>query len=330
MNNKITLTNLFNTNHEVHDLLNDLINIHDNAEDALMNVKIQQSTNSTTDDEFVTTTNVVDLLADLVGDTYDLYNALKSHYLNTSCLLKIIQDQSEQLNNLTNTLNNYDGELKIKEQQCSDLMNNKIELLDTNYKLDMQAKQSKGQLEDALDQLNNLQQQYNKLQQQYNLAISKVNSMQDQIKQQQIENSLLNIKVNDTANKQNNDLVSLTNNIKNLLIYLDTYKEPVKKGIDFYKNNIKKSKKGITGEGAMAFNHAVDTEELIQDYIKNNYKLTDNIVKKYNTYTKITRNGLRYRLVQAGVWKNDTTDKINLDDFINNSNIINNDDTDIL
>lgn len=43
----------------------------------------------------------------------------------------------------------------------------------------------------------------------------------------------------------------------------------------------------------------INTDELIKEYIDNGYKLTSDMVSKYN----ITYQGIRLRLVERGIWK---------------------------
>lgn len=61
----------------------------------------------------------------------------------------------------------------------------------------------------------------------------------------------------------------------------------------------KKSK----GVNSPSYIKELDTQELVSKYIKAGYKLTTEIASEYQDKFGITYNGLRNRLIQAGVWK---------------------------
>lgn len=61
----------------------------------------------------------------------------------------------------------------------------------------------------------------------------------------------------------------------------------------------KKSK----GVNSPSYIKELDTQELVSKYIKAGYKLTTEIASEYQEKFGITYNGLRNRLIQAGVWK---------------------------
>lgn len=61
--------------------------------------------------------------------------------------------------------------------------------------------------------------------------------------------------------------------------------------------------KSSSGENNPTFKTGLKTEDLARDYIKSNYKLTSDIVQKYDKQFGITYNGLRLRLKRAGIWK---------------------------
>ena len=68
-------------------------------------------------------------------------------------------------------------------------------------------------------------------------------------------------------------------------------------------NFVRHCKAPKSGETAPKFIQEISTEELVDLYEKNGYKLTDDIVQHFNKVARISWHGLRERLIQAGVWK---------------------------
>lgn len=63
-----------------------------------------------------------------------------------------------------------------------------------------------------------------------------------------------------------------------------------------------KEQKDIRGEASHRFNQSVKTSDLVNDYISSGYKVTDELVVKYN----MTRPGLIQRLKSVGIYKGRT------------------------
>lgn len=61
--------------------------------------------------------------------------------------------------------------------------------------------------------------------------------------------------------------------------------------------------KNSKGFKSPSYIQELDTQELVSRYIKADYKLTSEIAGEYQEKFGITYNGLRNRLIQAGVWK---------------------------
>lgn len=78
--------------------------------------------------------------------------------------------------------------------------------------------------------------------------------------------------------------------------------------LELVENNIKSLSlserlKDKTGLGSPTLIKDLDTNTLVKDYIKAGYKLTDDLVNRYNEKYNITYHGLRLRLINAGIWK---------------------------
>lgn len=65
----------------------------------------------------------------------------------------------------------------------------------------------------------------------------------------------------------------------------------------------RRKQKTAVGEKSNRFIQEIDTEELVRLYKESGYKLTNEIKEHYRLKTGITYNGLRARLINAGVWK---------------------------
>jgi hypothetical protein len=68
------------------------------------------------------------------------------------------------------------------------------------------------------------------------------------------------------------------------------------------KGNREKQRNAV-GANSNRYIQELDTEELIQVYKDNNFSIPKEVYGKYHRKYGITYNGLRERLIKAGVWK---------------------------
>lgn len=102
--------------------------------------------------------------------------------------------------------------------------------------------------------------------------------------------------------------VELMSSYKELMVTLNKTLETIDENaklIASSKGNREKQR-SATGSNSNRFIQELDTEELIKIYRENNNSIPKDIKDMYNRKYGITYNGLRERLIKAGVWKGRT------------------------
>lgn len=128
----------------------------------------------------------------------------------------------------------------------------------------------------------------------YNEAVYKDTDLNNKImKDNEFLRSKL-IELADRYNKQLSNNKDLADKIGNMLSLIEDNAAKLSFSV-----RVKKSK----GDKSPSYIKELDTNELISRYIKADYKLTSEIAGDYQEKFGITYNGLRNRLIQAGVWK---------------------------
>ena len=131
----------------------------------------------------------------------------------------------------------------------------------------------------------------------YNEAVYKDTDLSNKIMK---DNEFLRSKLIELANRYNKQL----SNSKDLADKIGEVVSLVEDNASSlgYHVRIKRSK-GCKGPKSPSYIQELDTQELVSRYIKADYKLTSEIAGEYQEKFGITYNGLRNRLIQAGVWK---------------------------
>ena len=100
-----------------------------------------------------------------------------------------------------------------------------------------------------------------------------------------------------------NRMAELEQEVKNLKVEIKELRSKNEEVLELFKDNVKsvalsKNMKQ-KGPGNPRYKKDVKTGEVEIDYIQNNFQITTAMIKKY----KMSYQGLRLRLIKAGVWK---------------------------
>lgn len=139
----------------------------------------------------------------------------------------------------------------------------------------------------------------------YNKFNSIINNKVDKLNEDNIRLTQDNKRLTQNNNKLIENNAKLIDRVDNIVSSLDNVLREIEdnaKLIAGSKGNRRKQANAV-GNKSNRFIQELDTEELIKIYKGNNYSIPKDVKEYYNRQYGITYNGLRERLIKAGVWR---------------------------